>query len=363
MPGVPAAVPTRLSPEERDAVHSAVLRVIDEGPWIGGPEVEAFEAELGAYLGAGAVVGCASGTDALVLALTALDVPAGSEVLVPAHDGGYAATAVRLAGSVPVPVDVDAGTSAPGVGELEAALSGAPGARALIVTHLHGDPLPLEPIDAWRRAHGLILIEDCAQAAGARVDGRAAGTIGDAGAFSFYPTKNLGAAGDAGAVAFADPAAAERARSLARYGWGERFRVLLPRGRNSRLDPLQAAILRARLPYLDARNAARAAIRSRYLAAVPDLRFLGTPDTVAHHAVVRTRDRDRLAAHLSSRGVATEIHYPVVVGDMPGLELSADRMPQSRRLCGEVLSLPCAPELRDDEVEAVCAALTGWGAS
>ena len=357
---VPAATPTRMSDAERRAVDDAVRRVTTDGPWIGGPEVAGFEQEFGEHLGSPAVVGCANGTDALVLAMTALGIPAGAEVLVPAHDGGYAATAARLAGLVPVTVDVEVATGAPTVATLDAALATASRSRALIVTHLHGDPVDLVPIDAWRRDHGLLLIEDCAQAHGARSAGRAVGTVGDAGAYSFYPTKNLGAMGDAGAVVFADEAAAARARSLAQYGWGDRYDVRLPRGRNSRLDPLQAAVLRARLPFLERRNARRSVVRERYRAAAPQLAMLGGGDSVAHHAVVRSGDRAGLAAHLAARGVATAIHYPVAVGDMPGLEVSGAPTPGARQLCDQVISLPCTPELRDDEVDAVCAALTEW---
>lgn len=358
--GVPAATPTRMSAAERRAVDEAVRRVSGEGPWIGGPEVAGFEQEFGEYLGSPAVVGCANGTDALVLALTSLDVETGAEVLVPGHDGGYAATAARLAGLVPVTVDVDAATAAPTVATLDAALAIASGARALIITHLHGDPVDLAPIDAWRRGRGLLLIEDCAQAHGARSAGRAVGTIGDAGAYSFYPTKNLGAMGDAGAVVFADQAAASRARSLAHYGWGERYDVQVPRGRNSRLDPLQAAVLRARLPFLDGRNSRRIEVRDRYRAAAPQLGFVGGDASVAHHAVVRSEHRAGLAAHLDARGIATAIHYPVAVRDMPGLDLRGPATPASRVLSEQVISLPCTPELRDDEVDTVCDALSSW---
>lgn len=359
---VPAATPTRMAPDERAAVEDAVRRVLAGGPWIGGPEVTAFEEELGTALGAAHVVGCASGTDALVLALAAL-VPEGAEVLVPGHDGGYGATAARLAGLIPVPVDVEPGTGGASAAALDAAAAGRD-VGAVVAVHLHGDPADLAAIDAWRRDRGIPLVEDCAQAIGARWAGRHVGTIGAAGAFSFYPTKNLGAAGDAGAVVFADADAAGRARSLAQYGWGERYRVELPRGRNSRLDPLQAAVLRARLPFLAARTERRVAVRARYVAAAPHLRFLGgEPGSVAHHAVVVTEHRDALASHLAAAGVATGIHYPVAVADMPGLATAGAPTPHARRLAVEVLSLPCTPELHDDEADAVCAALSAWGAT
>jgi dTDP-4-amino-4,6-dideoxygalactose transaminase len=362
---VPAATPTRLLPEERAAVDAAVRRVTDSGPWIGGPEVEAFEAEFGERLGVRHVVGCANGTDALALALGGLDLAPGAAVLVPGHDGGYAATAARMAGFVPFTVDVEARTAGPTVATVDSAASAAADVLgdpvAIVVVHLHGDPVDpadLAAIDAWRRRRGMALIEDCAQAAGA--PGVAA--TGDAAAFSFYPTKNLGALGDAGAVGFADPAAADRARALAQYGWGERYRIDLPGGRNSRLDALQAAELRARLPFLDGRNARRRAVRARYAAAAPGLELLGTADGVAHHAVVRSDQRDRLITHLEDRGVSTAIHYPIAVADMPGAGITGAATPEARRLAASIVSVPCTPELTDDEVDAVCDALAEWPA-
>ncbi|MGN6502355.1 MAG: DegT/DnrJ/EryC1/StrS family aminotransferase [Pseudolysinimonas sp.] len=366
---MPAATPTRLLPEERAAVDAALRRVTDSGPWIGGPEVEAFEAEFGEHLGVRHVVGCANGTDALALALGGLDLAPGAAVPVPGHDGGYAATAARMAGFVPVAVDVDAQSAGPTVATVTAAAGAATAVGepvAIVVTHLHGDPVDpvdLAAIDTWRRRRGMALIEDCAQAAGA--PGTAA--IGDAAAFSFYPTKNLGALGDAGAVGFTDASRAARARSLAQYGWGERYRIELPGGRNSRLDSLQAAVLRARLPFLTGRNDRRRAVRARYAAAAPQLELLGTAVGVAHHAVVRTDRRDALIAHLEERGVSTAIHYPVAVADMPGvgmpgLGMTGADTPEARRLAASIVSLPCTPELTDDEVDVVAAAVAEWAA-
>jgi dTDP-4-amino-4,6-dideoxygalactose transaminase len=358
---VPAATPTRLLPEERVAVDAAVRRVTDSGPWIGGPEVEAFEAEFGEQLGLGHVVGCANGTDALALALGGLALAPGAVVLIPGHDGGYAATAARMAGLVPFTVDVGAG-GGPTAATVAAASTAAEAVgepAAILVAHLHGDPIDpadLAEIDAWRRRHGMALIEDCAQATGAP----GAGVTGDAVAFSFYPTKNLGALGDAGAVAFSDADTAARARSLAQYGWGERYRIELPGGRNSRLDSLQAAVLRARLPFLAARNARRRAVRARYAAAAPRIELLGTADGVAHHAVVRCDRRDALVTHLDERGIDTAIHYPVAVADMPGTGIRGAPTPEARRLAKSIVSLPCTPELTDDEVSRVAAALAEW---
>ena len=358
---VPEATPTRLGAEEASAVREAIDGVLREGPWIGGPAVSAFEEQFSDYLGAGHVVGCASGTDALVLAMGALELPPDSSVLVPPNDGGYAAIAARMCGLEPVVMDVDAGTMAPTVGTAEGARR--PSTSAVVLTHLHGDPVDLGELDSWRRAHGLALIEDCAQAHGARRDGIHVGSTGDAAAFSFYPTKNLGAVGDAGAVVLRDAGTAARARSLAQYGWSPRPVIALRGGRNSRLDPLQAAVLSARLPYLDARNARRREIIARYRTAAPGLDFAGDAHLgVVHHAVVRTDRRDDLVAHLAGAGVATAIHYPLVVGAMPGLDIEGGvgATPVATRLATRILSLPCAPELSDAEVGRVADSLSGW---
>lgn len=359
---VPAAAPTRLAEDEADAVRAAMERVLAHGPWILGPEVEGFEEAFGAYAGLPHAVGVGSGTDALVIAFAALGLSPGSGVLVAANEGGYAATAARLAGLVPVVMDVDTETMGPTADT--AAAAHRPGVEAVVVTHLHGDAVPLTALDAWRRERGLALVEDCAQSHGLRVDGRPVGAAADATTYSFYPTKNLGAVGDGGLVGFRDPAAAARARALRQYGWStERFRADLPGGRNSRLDPLQAAILSARLPFLDARNARRRAVAASYAAALgPRARLYGDRETtVAHHAVAVTDERDALATHLAAAGIETAVHYPYLVGEMPGLRADGDPAPVASGLAGRVLSLPCFAELDDDEVAHVCDALRAWG--
>lgn len=361
---VPEAVPTRLGEDEAVQVRIAIERVLTDGPWIGGREVATFEADFANYLGGGEVIGCASGTDALVLAMAALDLPPGSTVLVPANDGGYAAVAARLCGLEPIAMDVDPATMAPSA--VTAAAACRESTSALVVTHLHGDPVDLVDLDRWRRTRGLALIEDCAQAHGARRDGVHVGLTGDAAAFSFYPTKNLGAVGDAGAVVLRDPEVASRARILAHYGWDPRPVISVPGGRNSRLDPIQAAVLSARLPHLDARNQRRRSILARYRASAPSLRFAGDESlTVAHHAVLRTGRRDALVAFLSAAGIGTAIHYPLTIGSMPGLRIAggADVTPVASELASLILSLPCAPELTDPEVDQVVAALSGWCSS
>lgn len=358
---VPAAAPTRLAPAEADAVREAVARVIHDGPWILGPEVSGFEEAWGRYAGLRHAVGVGNGTDALAIALSALGLSRGAGVLVAANEGAYAATAARMVGLVPVVMDVDASSMAPTVETAQAAHR--LGVEAIVVTHLHGDAVDLEPLDAWRRTRGLALVEDCAQAHGLRVGaGEHVGASADAATFSFYPTKNLGAVGDGGLVGFKDESVAARARSLRQYGWGERFRADLPQGRNSRLDPLQAAVLIARLPFLDDRNARRRTIAEAYATALgTSARLHGDrASTVAHHAVVVTERRDDLTAYLGAAGIDTAVHYPHLVDEMPGLAASGAPTPVAARLRAQILSLPCFPELTDEETTLVCQALVSW---
>lgn len=349
---VPAAAPSRLAPDEAAAVRTAVERVIAGTEWILGGAVAGFEAAWGAYVGrpAAHVVGVGNGTDALALALTALGLPVGSAVLVAADEGGYAATAARMAGLVPVAHD--SGALGPSVDDLAAAWR--PDVAALVVTHLHGNPVALDAVDAWRRERGLRLVEDCAQAHGLRVGGSHVGLVGDAATFSFYPTKNLGAIGDGGAVVLAGAEEADNARELRQYGWGERYRATRAGGRNTRLDTLQAAVLSARLPFLDARNERRRAIAARYADVLP---LLAGPGSVHHHAVALVDDRDRVAAALDAAGVATAVHYPWLDTEMPGLGLAPALTPQAAARRDRKLSLPCFPELTDVEVDHVVAGL------
>jgi aminotransferase EvaB len=366
MPGhlmttVPSAAPTRLEPAEAADIRHAIEQVLADGPWVLGTPVERFEREFAVYTGIPHVVGVGNGTDALVLAFAALGLEPGSAVLVADNEGGYAATAARQLGLVPRVMDVDRTTMGPVVSDAEAADT--PEVACLVVTHLHGDAVPIAELDRWRRARGIAMVEDCAQAHGLLVEGNHVGGTGDAATFSFYPTKNLGAVGDAGAVAFQRDDHAERARSLRQYGWGQRYRVDLPGGRNTRLDSLQAAVLSARLPHLDRRNARRRGVVERYRTAVKgsSVHLHGDPaSTVAHHAVVVTEDRNVLDAELERRGVTAALHYPFLVQEMPGLGVAPAPTPQAAWLVQRSLSLPCFPEMTDAEVDQVCGALAEW---
>lgn len=345
-------------PAQAEALLGAASRVLASARFVLGSEVASFERELAAWCGARECIGVANGTDALELALRAVGVAPGDRVAMAANAGYYAATAARAIGAVPLFVDVgdDLVMTRATLGDAVVH------ARAVVVTHLYGRMAPVEEIAQAAQAAGVPVVEDCAQAHGAQREGKLAGTFGAAGCFSFYPTKNLGALGDGGAVVTSDEDVARRVRALRQYGWEQKYRVSVDGGRNSRLDEIQAAFLRAKLPRLAQANAARVAIARRYregLAGLPVAlpRWEGD-EYVAHLFVIRCKDRDALRASLASAGVGTDVHYPVPDHEQP-IERAAARvlLPVTEAACLEVVSLPCYPGLRDDEVERVIAAV------
>ena len=343
-------------------IDAAVARVLAGGWYILGPEVSAFETEFAAWLGVGHVVGVASGTDAVLLALRALSVGPGDEVITVAHTAVATVAAIELAGATPRFVDIDPITYTLDPAQLAAAVT--PRTRAIVPVHLYGAPADMDAVLSVARAHGLLVVEDCAQAHGARTRGRMAGTLGDAAVFSFYPTKNLGALGDGGAVATNRPEVAERLRLLRQYGWRERY-VSDVAGTNSRLDELQAAILRVRLGHLEAENAARRRLAARYdaaLAGLPITLPAARPDDcpVYHLYVIRTAARDALAEHLRARGIGTGVHYPVPVHRQPAyahLGYGPGSLPATEAAAAGVLSLPMYPDLTETASDAVAAAI------
>ena len=345
--------------EDAGEVRQAIDRVIERGWFVLGPEVSAFEQEFAAASGAAHAVGVGTGTDAIALILRALGIGAGDEVITSPLSAAYSALAIMMAGARPVFADIDPqrATIDP---ERIAPLVG-PRTRAVLPVHLYGQPAEMAAIERVAARHNLAIVEDCCQAHLATSDGRPVGTIGVAGAFSFYPTKNLGALGDGGAVVTNDRALADRIKRLRNGGQTDRYHHQEP-GINSRLDDLQAAVLRARLPRLRGWTARRRAIaaryRSRLVGAPVDLLPERDAGHVYHLFVVTTGDRDDLQAHLAARGVETLIHYPVPIPRQPALaaEQPAD-CPVAARLCGGILSLPLHPALRDDEVDEVAAAV------
>lgn len=351
----------RLQPE----IDAAVARTLAGGWYILGEEVRAFEAEFAAYLGVAHAVGVASGTDAVMLALRACGIGPGDEVITVSHTAVATVAAIELCGAAPHLVDVDPDTLTLSPAALAGAIT--PRTRAVIPVHLYGHPADMDPILAVARAHHLLVIEDCAQAHGARYRGRMVGTMGDAAAFSFYPTKNLAAMGDGGAVATNRPDVAERLRLLRQYGWRERY-ISDVGGYNSRLDELQAAVLRVRLRHLDDENAARRRLAAVYrdaLAASAVITPQARPDDidVCHLYVIRAERRDALQSFLHDRGISTAVHYPVPVHLQPAyarLGYDPGSLPHTEAAAHSILSLPMFPDLPSESALAVAAAIADF---
>ncbi len=343
----------------RSEIDRAIERVLRRGWFILGEEGEAFEAEWAGYCGVAHAVGVGNGTEALYLALRAAGIGPGDEVIVPALTATFTALAVSLTGATPVFADVDPKRYTLDPAALEAAIT--PRTAAVVPVHLYGCPAEMAPIVEIARRHGLFLLEDAAQAHGARYQGRRVGSLGDAAAFSFYPSKNLGAYGDAGAVVTDDATLAEKVRMLRHGGQRRTYEHELV-GINSRLDELQAAILRTKLPYLDAWNERRRLLAARYTAGLDTCDRLGLPVTpddvepVYHLYVVRTPLRDALRDYLTGAGVGTGVHYPRAVHRQEayaGLGYREGSCPHAEMAAAQVLSLPIFPQLTMQEVNQV----------
>jgi dTDP-3-amino-3,4,6-trideoxy-alpha-D-glucose transaminase len=334
-----------------------VRRVLERGWFVLGPEVEAFEREFAAWLGARHAVGVGNGTSAIEIALRALGVGPGDEVVTVSHTATFTALGIAATGAAPVFVDVDEQTQTMSPDALARAIS--PKTKAIVPVHLYGVPADLERLEAVAKPLGLPIVEDAAQAHGAKLQSRKVGTIGAAGCFSFYPSKNLGAFGDGGAVVTNDAALADRIRSIRNGGQTDRYTHAYL-GVNSRLDELQAAILRALLAELDPMNERRRAIAARYRAALAGLPGLGLPAddlpdraSAWHLFVVRHAKRDALREELGKLGIQALVHYPIPSHLQPAFAPARGSLPVSERLAREVLSLPLHPELEEAEVEAV----------
>lgn len=349
----------------RDALEAAFRRVLDSGWFIMGRELESFEAEFAAYCGTRHCIGVGNGLEALHLILRAMEIGAGDEVIVPANT--YIATwlAVSYAGAVPVPVEPDPTTFNIDPALIEAAIT--PRTRAIMVVHLYGQTADMDSINAIARAHGLKVIEDAAQAHGARCRGRRSGTLADAAGFSFYPGKNLGALGDGGAVITDDNALAERIRVLRNYGSQVKYHNEV-KGYNSRLDELQAAFLREKLKGLDGENEHRRRLAALYSDLLKDSSLVlpvapEWSEPVWHLYVVRSRQRDALQRFLAAKGIGTMIHYPIPPHLQPAyseMGFAAGCFPVSEAIHNEVLSLPMGPHLNEDNVRAVCDAIGSY---
>lgn len=341
-----------------EGIRAGIERVVASGWYVGGPELSAFEEEWAAYCEAAHAVGLGNGLDALHLALRALDIGPGDEVITASN--GYIATllAISMAGATPVLVEPDPATHTIDPAAIEAKLTAR--TKAILPTHLYGHPADLDPILALAREHRLKVVEDAAQSHGAYYKGKKIGAHGDVVCWSFYPSKNLGALGDGGAITTDDPVLAARIRELGNYGSAVRY-VNREKGVNSRLDPIQAAVLRAKLPHLEAWNDRRRAIAARYRDGLAG-RDLLLPqaaewaDPVWHLYVVRSERRDALAEALARTGVQTLIHYPIpphLQDAYAELGLPRGSLQVAERLADEVLSLPIGPQMTDAMIEQV----------
>ncbi len=352
----------------RSRIEIAIIQVIESGRYILGREVQGFEQEFSAFVGVSHGIGVANGTDALVLSLRALGLGANDYVVTVSHTAVATVAAIELAGAKPLLVDIEPSTGTMSPRALAEVLARPPGRIAMVMpVHLYGQPADLAQIEPAVKLAGATLVEDAAQAHGALLGTRTVGSIGRVAAFSFYPTKNLGAIGDGGMVLTGDDGLAERLRALRQYGWRSRY-VSDITGVNSRLDEIQAAVLRVRLTMLEAENQRRREIAATYdsgLAGLPLQLPARRPDAthVFHQYVVRTPQRDALQRALAGRGIGTNIHYPVPVHLQPAyrdrLAIGPSGLAETERAAREVLSLPMFPQLTEEQVGRVISAVHG----
>jgi dTDP-4-amino-4,6-dideoxygalactose transaminase len=344
----------RLSDEMADAVH----RVLNSGWYVLGPEVEAFESEWAHFSHSGQAVAVANGTDAIELALRAAGIGPGDEVITVSHTAVATVCAIERAGARPVLVDIEKDAFTLDADQAASAVTSR--TRAIVPVHLYGHPADMSAVMRLAERHHLLVVEDCAQAHAARWNGKLVGTFGDAGCFSFYPTKNLGACGDAGVVITSDAHLAERIRQLRSYGQATRGNSVT-RGINSRLDELQAALLRVKLRHLEAHNADRRRLADTYnrelAGVVRTPREHPSAHCVYHLYVIRHAERDLLREALASRGIETLIHYPVPVHRQPAyadLGYPAGSLPRTEEACQQIVSLPLYVGLSTADVLRVC---------
>ena len=341
-------------------IDAAIKRVMLSGHYILGPELEAFEKEFSGWLGTAGTVGVANGTDAIELALVAAGIGPGDKVVTVANTVTATVSAIVATGAKPLFMDIVPDTMLLDVAALESTLAKLrdPKIKAVVPVHLYGQAVDMPRLMELAGRHNLFVLEDCAQAHGSSVGGRKAGAWGQLASFSFYPTKNIGAFGDAGAVTGRDPQLLEKVRMLRQYGWRKRY-VSDLHGRNSRLDELQAAILRVRLGQVERENQRRGAIAACYLAVLKDSP-LALPVTAEgrthtwHQFVVRTPRRDLLQAHLAKHDILCGVLYPTPVHRQPAYHDASLALPHTEQACAEVLSLPLHPGLTDDDVARVC---------
>ena len=363
MAAIPVANPLAQVQALQAELSSALQRVLTSGHYILGPEVTAFENEFAQWLGAAHAIGVASGTDAVALALRAVGVLPGQEVITVSHSAVATVAAIEQVGAVPVWVDIDPLTRCLDATMVERALS--PKTAAIVPVHIFGQAADMKALIELAQRHYLQIVEDCAQAHGAKIGERNVGTFGHAAAFSFYPTKNLGAVGDGGAVVTHDAAVAARVRSLRQYGWEERY-ISSATGFNSRLDELQAALLRVKLAHLPADLARRQQIAATYTKALAGHAWISAPTVTPgtthawHLYVVECDDPQHLAAHMAKREIGSARHYPLAIHQQPayrGRLRGEQQLHVTERLYRRMLTVPLFGELTDDQVARVAQAL------
>ena len=354
------ANPQRQFMAQNTEIISSILRVLNSDNYILGSEVHSFEKEFAEYCESSECIGVNSGTDALILSFRALGIGPGDEVITPSHTAVASVAAIVSCGATPIFVDVEPNTFSIDATLLDNLVTAK--TKAVLAVHLYGHPCDMDIIMEMARARDIHVIEDCAQAHGAEWRGKRVGSFGTVGCFSFYPTKNLGAIGDAGAVVTNDSAVAHRIRSLRQYGWDSERVSMLTSG-VSRLDELQAAILRVKLPFLESQNERRRQIAGMYRERLVDTNLIIPSEQVGakhvyHLFVVRVKQREELISHLNSRGIFPGIHYPLPVHLHPGYQnfatLNSQSLKMTESLSKEILSLPMFPELTDSEIETVC---------
>jgi len=369
MTPIPQSNPKANYLAHKAGIDAAIARVLESGWYILGNEVSAFERDVAAYIGVRYAIGVSSGTDALHLALRACGVGRGDAVLTVSHTAVATVAAIGICGALPVFVDIDPGTFTMDPDHLETTIRSAPKGllKAVVPVHLYGHPAEMDAISEIAGRHGLHVVEDCAQSHGAMYRGKKTGALGQLAAFSFYPTKNLGALGDGGMVVTDDPDLAEKVRLLREYGWKERY-VSATAGVNSRLDEIQAAILRAKLPFLDEENRLRRMIAGMYdslLSGSPLILPRAKQDVthVYHQYVIRVEERDVLRARLRDKGIGTLIHYPVPVHRQPAYARRSSwekPLPGTEEIATQILSLPMFPELAAGDVKFLTGEILSW---
>lgn len=348
----------------RDQIDAAISRVVSSGWFVLGPEHDALEVELSEYVGTKHTINVGNGTDALELALAAVGVKAGSLVVTVANAGAYTSTAALLLGAEPVYCDVDPETLLMSSSTLEETLTLLPEKpQAIVVTHLYGALAPIKELVAVARKHGIAIVEDCAQSLGASSNGQRGGSFADISTTSFYPTKNLGALGDGGAVFTDNDDLAEIVRRMRQYGWGSKYNIEYSHGKNSRLDEIQAAILRVKLPLLDLQNERRRSIHTQFETANHDgIKMVNSSSEsfIGHLAVVVSSNRDVARNSLEIAGVKTDIHYPIPdhKQHFPDFTPRQTPLPVTEWASQVIFSVPLFPELEQVEVDRITEALS-----